>query len=149
VLRLHEIGGGIVVLRLCVVGPFVFFTLLTACSKPASEQAPIQSLEQSSLSSDFDAAFWQQEAVEDSEVWKEAVSFCIEEKERPLPNCSVVLKTAFIQGLEDALDRPFPEYPRDGGGSTGVPKELEERLREVEEGAEAPDAPPDDESPER
>lgn len=109
--------------------------LLSACSGAGPEGDPIESLESSSLSPDFDAAFWQQEAAEGTDTWEQAVAFCMDETDRPLPNCSVVLKTAFIQGLETALDRPFPEYSREGG-STGVPKELQERLREAREAAE-------------
>lgn len=111
--------------------------LLLACSGAGPEGDPIESLESTSLSPDYDATFWQQQAEQGTDTWDEAVAFCVEETDRPLPNCSVVLKTAFIQGLETALDRPFPEYPREGGGgSTGVPKEFQERLRDAEEDAE-------------
>lgn len=108
--------------------------LLSACNGAGPDGDPIESLESTSLSPDFDAAFWQQEAAEETDTWEEAVAFCMEETDRPLPNCSVVLKTAFIHGLESALDRPFPEYPREGG-STGVPKALQERLREAQKAA--------------
>lgn len=108
--------------------------LLSACSAAGPEGDPIESLESTSLSPDFDAAFWQQEAAEGTDTWEKAVAFCMEETDRPLPNCSVVLKTAFIHGLETALDQPFPEYPAEGG-STGVPKEIQERLREAQESA--------------
>jgi hypothetical protein len=98
----------------------------------------LESLESPALSPDYDAVYWQAEAADETETWQEAISFCKESAGQPLPNCSVVLKTAFIHGLETALDQPFPEYPSEGG-STGVPKPLEERMREAQEAAGQPE----------
>ena len=112
--------------------------LCSACAGGGRDGSALESLKSSSLSPEYDAAYWRAEAAAETDDWQEAVTFCQEAAGQPLPNCSVVLKTAFIHGLETALDRPFPEYPREGG-STGVPKALEEWLQKAQEAAGSPE----------
>ena len=96
-----------------------------ACSRGNRDLGAIESLKEPTLSSDYDAAFWADQAAVDSKTWHQAVEICRAEADQRHPNCAVVLSTAFIQGLEKATDRPFPEYGV-GSGSTGVPEGLQD-----------------------
>ena len=110
--------------------------LCLACSGGQEDGGALESLTSLALSPEYDANYWQAEASADTETWQEAVNLCRETAGQPLPNCSVVLKTAFIRGLEIALDQPFPEYPSEGG-SPGVPQALQEWMREAQEPVES------------
>ena len=96
-----------------------------ACSRGSRSPDAIESLEEPTPSSDYDAAFWANQAVVDSKTWHQAVEICREATNQRQPNCAVVLSAAFIQGLEKATEGPFPEYGA-GSGSTGVPKALQD-----------------------
>ena len=95
------------------------------CSWGTSDSGAIESLDDPTLSPEYDAAFWTDQAADESETWLGAVELCRAEADQRHPSCAVVLSTAFIQGLEKATDRPFPEYGT-GTGSTGVPQGLQE-----------------------
>jgi len=96
-----------------------------ACSRGTRSPDAIETLEEPTLSSDYDAAFWADQASVDSETWHQAVEICRKATHHRQPNCAVVLSAAFIQGLEKATDKPFPEYGT-SPGSTGVPKALQD-----------------------
>jgi len=104
---------------------FALAVVSVACSRGTRSPDAIESLKEPTISSDYDAAFWAGQAAVDSKTWRRAVELCRAEADQRHPNCAVVLSTAFIQGLEKATDRPFPEYGV-GSGSTGVPEGLQD-----------------------
>lgn len=120
-MRLFRVGGLLPFLGLAVS--------MAACSADSEDSSAIDSLDDPALSTEFDAAFWNDQAVDDTETWHRAVELCRDNAEQEHPNCTVVLSTAFIQGLEKATDRPFPEYGTDTG-STGAPQSLQESSEE-------------------
>ena len=103
---------------------FALAVVSVACSRGTRSPDAIESLEEPTPSSDYDAAFWADQASVDSETWHQAVEICRKASNHRQPNCAVVLSAAFIQGLEKATEGPFPEYGT-GSGSTGVPESLQ------------------------
>ena len=100
-------------------------TMSVACSRGTRSPDAIESLKGPTLSSDFGAAYWADQAAVDSKTWHQAVEICRKATHHRQPNCAVVLSSAFIRGLEKATDGPFPEYGTDSG-SSGVPESLQD-----------------------
>jgi len=99
-------------------------TMSVACSRGAGSPDAIESLKEPTPSSLYDAVFWADQAAVDSKTWHQAVEICRKAKNHRQPNCAVVLRAGFIQGLEKATEGPFLEYGT-GSGSTGVPESLQ------------------------
>lgn len=95
-----------------------------SCSRGTGGSGAIESLIQPTLSPDYDAVFWAEQATDDSKTWHRAVETCRQATNQRHPNCAVVLSTAFVHSLEKATDGPFLEYGT-GSGSTGVPEGLQ------------------------
>lgn len=88
--------------------------LLMACRPGTEEDVPTSVPATMPRVVEFSGEYWQQQADENTPVWKRAFARCQKPEGRHDPQCAVVLYTALIRSLEEAAQTPFPEYPGAG-----------------------------------